>query len=136
MIVALRASDGKPLKHAPGNIDAVILGMRTQREDPQAAGELRLVAHQIASNLSLQELVIRHIRIDGVNHPVAIAEGIGIRRFHLGFQFVVGVARQIEPVATPALAVMLGSKQAINHFGEGVGRSVSNEGIDFSGRGW
>jgi hypothetical protein len=65
-----------------------------------------------------------------------IAESVGVRLFGGGVELVVGVARDVEPVAAPALAVAGRGEKAVDNLGEGVGRAVGEEGVDFveSGR--
>ena len=65
-----------------------------------------------------------------LDHVVAVGPGVRIIRvFALAFDLALGVAvaRHVEPVAAPALAVMRRGEQAIHDFREGVGRFVLEE---------
>ncbi|HUE22421.1 MAG TPA: hypothetical protein VMQ86_12130, partial [Bryobacteraceae bacterium] len=74
--------------------------------------------------MGFDENVVRHIALDGLNHPIAIAVGsrIGVVVFRV--QPVVGVARDIQPDTSPALAISRRGEQTIHHFGERIGRSI------------
>ena len=74
----------------------------------EAGGDLLLeggVGKQVAGELLDRELVERHVGVEGIDDPIAVAPGEG----PAGVFFVavaVGVARGIEPVAAPALPVV------------------------------
>ena len=69
--------------------------------------------HQIAGQLLDDELVIRQIAIEGVDHPVAIAPGVGPTSVFL-ITVAVGIACQVEPVSAPAFAIVRRGQQAID----------------------
>ena len=49
--------------------------------------------------------------------------------------FRVGIAGQIQPVSSPALSVMVGAQQALDHALVGIGPLILQVGVDFGGRG-
>ena len=113
------------------SFDAVVVIPGTQAEE--SGGRERLVAnrriHQIAGQLSLYELVVRQVVVEGANHPVAIGPGVRIRaiaaRVRIQAAVVVfAVARHVEPDAAPALAIMRRREQTVDNLRERVGRIV------------
>jgi hypothetical protein len=62
---------------------------------------VELIASQVLDN----ELVVRLIRIEGLNHIIAITPGVFYRDVVLE-PGAVGVASYVQPVARPPLAVM------------------------------
>ena len=87
--------------------------------------------HEIARDLRLHEDVVRHVLVESVNHPVAIAKGVGDGVRVGGVQALVGIACDIEPEAPPALAIARGSQQPVHHLREGIRRFVGEERVDF-----
>ena len=95
---------------------------------------LRVRGHEVARDLLANELVVRLVTIERIDHVIAIA--IGLRDGIVGA--VAGgirIAHDVEPVPAPTLAVVGGGKQAIDHFGEGVLRSVVDKRLNLFGRG-
>ena len=101
-----------------------------------AGGDQRfLVAgeHLVAGDLLLDEAVVRLVRVEGVDHVVAVAPGV--RTILVEFEAVgVGVANDVEPLGGPALAVVRRGEQAVDDLFVGVGRLVFQEGVYFVGR--
>ena len=126
MVVAFRAAGGEPEKRPSGGIHAIILGVRPQGIKSQAGREL-VPVDQIARNLRLHEPVIRHVFVERANHPVAIAERVGVRRIHFRFQPVVGIARHVQPEPSPTLAMAWRGQQSLHYLLEGFGRRVGRE---------
>ena len=91
-------------------------------------------ANQVAGNLLANELVIRQVVIEGFDDVVAIAPGVGIAMV-LVVAGGVGIACDVEPMASPAFAIARRGEQAIYHAGKSSGRRVSLEGLDFGFRG-
>jgi hypothetical protein len=71
---------------------------------------------QVARNLLLEEAIVRNIAIEGVDDVVAIAPRVGIGHVARGSGGL-GVARDVEPVTAPALAILLARPAAIHEFG-------------------
>ena len=96
---------------------------------------LRIIReHLVTRQLLLDETVVRLVLIEALNHVVAIAPDIGPR--FIGFEaLAIGIARQIEPMARPAFAIVRRGQQRIDHFGEGIGRLVIEKGLRLFGRG-
>ena len=100
----------------------------------------QLAVQQISRQLRFDEAVVRHVVVERLDHPVAI--NIRAREWHvaaiLGIQaahIVFGIARHIQPVTAPALAVTRRRKQPVDHLLERVGRLVVHERVHFLGRG-
>jgi hypothetical protein len=71
------------------------------------------VGQQVAGELLDREAVERQVGVERVDHPVAVAPGVGA----VVVLFVavrVGVARLVEPVAAPALAEVRGRQEPID----------------------
>ena len=88
----------------------------------------------VAGDLLLDEAVVGLVRVEGLDHVIAVAPGI--RAGFIGLEaLAVGVAGEVEPVAAPALAVLRRGEQAVDHFFESLRRVVGQEGVDFLRRG-
>ena len=95
----------------------------TQGKETQCAPPFRAhTAHQVPGDLLHDELVIAQIPIDGSNHPIPIPVGVrqGLATMVVGALFF-RVAGQIQPVAGPALPVVGGGQQAVDHGFMGLG---------------
>ena len=89
----------------------------------------------VAGQLGADELIKWQVAIHRANHPVAIA--IGERTVGVGGEVAVGIgiARGVEPVFSPAFTEADGGEVAVGGAGEGVGRVVVREGVEFCERG-
>ena len=155
MIVAARAGHRQAEEAAGHHVHAIVplvgaghfdraVVVIPGTESEEAGGRQRLVAgllvQQVAGELRLHELVVGQVVVERLDHPIAIEVGVGIgavaARIRIQAAVVVfAVAGDVEPDAAPALAVVRRCEQAVDHFGEGVGRGVFFEGRDFFGRG-
>ena len=136
MIVALGAADGQSKQRRGDNFDRVsddlvahqvivIHGGRSRAigtHAKKAGGDeqfarvrrgqcrLRAVARGtsqfVAGELLGDELVERLVGIEGADDIIAILVSVGARRIRVAVAVRVSVARDIEPVAAPAFAVM------------------------------
>ena len=126
MIVAACARYRKTEEATGDHIDAIValIGARYFRraiivipgaEANESRAGKRLVpslgVHQVAGNLSLGELIVRYVVVEGLDHPVAvnISIWIGVKAPAHGIEtaiIVLAVAGDIEPCASPALAIM------------------------------
>ena len=85
------------------------------------------------------ELVVRHVPVERVDHPIAVAIGLensksfAAVRGRLGV-VVIGITDDVEPVAPPALTVSGRGQQAVHDLGKRVGRPVVQERFHFLGR--
>src|SRR5262249_44511342 len=61
------------------------------------------------------EAVVRHVRVDRVDHPIAIPPGVADRAVPLQAAGLT-IANEVEPVASPALAVARIAEQTIDEF--------------------
>src|SRR5262245_19288243 len=108
MVVALGAGHGQRQETAAGRVYTVVLefGAIGVKRQPGLILLSVLVRQQVARDLGFHEHVVRHVFVEGADYPVAIAERIGERLILSGVELIVGVARYIEPIAPPALAVV------------------------------
>ena len=98
--------------------DALILGRRSASRSPAICSMMKLVVGQIA--------------VERVDHPVAIEPDAA--RLVLLEAVGVGIARRVEPVAAPALAVVRRRQQPVDLLLVGVRDFVGQERIDFFDR--
>ncbi len=152
MVVAAGAADGEPEEGRAGGAHDVVefVGALVGGEDrigrlhlvPRAADEEaggHVVAEGVAGELRADEGVVGHVGVDGVDHPVAVAPGVGARLVHLE-AVALGEADDVEPVAGEALAEAAGGEEPIDEAAEGgvaaAGGDVGGEGGDLLGRRW
>ena len=86
-----------------------------------------------SQRLLANKTVVRLVAVKGANHIIPVAPGVRARRVvfvAVGF----GVAREVQPVAPPALAVVRGSQQTVEHFLIGIRRSVREKRVAFRER--
>jgi hypothetical protein len=84
--------------------------------------------------LLLDETRVRLICIERANHVIAIGPGVSA-----GLVFVIAVrfavVGDVEPVASPTLAVSRRGEQPVDEVFIGLGRGISGKGFHFSGGG-
>ena len=78
-----------------------------------AGGFARLCGHEVTGNLLAHKCVIRQIAVEGVDDPVAVTKGINVCEIFIE-PIAVGVARNVQPVSAPLLAVTRRSEQAVD----------------------
>ena len=79
-----------------------------------------------ARELQDDEAVVRHVGVERLDHPVAIAPGVADRA--IAFQAAgLAVAHQVEPVPAPALAVARIVEQPVDQFLVRVRRFIARE---------
>ncbi len=76
-----------------------------------STGMIRL--EHVAGNLPLHELIVRHILIEGINHPVPIRPSVGAELI-IFKSVTLTITRHIQPVPSPALSVMRRRKKGVN----------------------
>ena len=91
------------------------------------------IRQQVAGDLLDHELIERHVVVDRVDHPVAILPDIA-RRVD-GVAVRVGIARQVEPVAAPAFAIMRRREQSVDNALVCIGRLSFRKSVNSSGVG-
>ena len=143
VVMALGAFQGQPKPDRTDRVRAVkrlfksrLLPLRAALAVAQRvaveAGRDQLVGsrvlHQIGGKLKLGELVEGHVRVQGLDDPVPPAPGVRASQI-LFVAIAVGVAGEVQPVARPLLAVMLGSEEPVNQSFVGAGAVVSEEGL-------
>src|SRR5690242_14771903 len=72
----------------------------------------RRAGQQITGELLDRELIERHVRIDRVDHPIAVRPDRTIAVLLVAIR--VGVAREVEPLARPTLAILRRGKKAVD----------------------
>ena len=153
VIVAAGATERQAEESAAGGVDGVferqvpqfIRGGGVAPGQRQVAGGDDLLAttgivgrwvggQDVAGELFADKLIERLVVLEGVDHIVAVEAsfGDGIVGVVAGR---VGVAHDVEPVASPAFAVVGRGEQAFDEAGPGVGRGVGQIIVDFGGRG-
>ena len=81
-------------------------------------------------------MVVGKILVDGPDHPIAVGVGVVVDCvFGKDVAFGIGVARHVEPVASPALPIGGGGEEPVDDFFEGVGRFIADKGGDLFRRG-
>ena len=92
-----------------------------------------LTGQDVAGDLSSEKGVVGHVGIEGPDHPVAVAAGFpdGVVGAVAGR---VGIAGDVEPVPSPAFAVGTRSEEPVDDALPGIGRRVSEEGVELLGR--
>ncbi len=151
MVVALRASEAETQQRRRDRLDRlghdsiprdVLIG-RTRRRPiwshAQETCRRQLVEilrreirvrqrHEfVAGKLLNEELIERLVVVEGANDVVAVLEGPRAHRVFIGVAIRVGVARDIEPVPAPTLAVVRRREQPIDQPLEGVGIGIVDE---------
>ena len=132
MVVAARAGDREPherlrrhldslVDHVVDHLHLVLLGdrLRAEREEPggddsahvHPAG--RFGRQQIPGQLLGDEAVVGQVAVEGVDHIVSVAPGVWVAMV-LVQPGRIGVARNVEPVSPPALAVARTGEQPVD----------------------
>ena len=149
VVVALGAAHGQPHKGGPHRIDpihhvlvkvlvrigaALVIGHVVAHEASGHALTDGRIGQEIARQLLDGELIEGLVGIEGIDHPVPPQphEPDAIKVVSAR----VGVARQIKPVLTDSLSIMLRIHQTIDEALISIRTLVSEEGVDFlhSGR--
>ncbi len=146
MVVAAGAGDRQPQQAAGERVDAVVdlvelLAVAVVHRPGGEEAQRRQIARSLsppsirsAAICCPDELVVRHVGVERVDDPVAVAEAL---RIEPGFErvgLVLAVAGHVEPVPGPPLAVVRRGEQAVDHTGERLGRLVGQERLDLVGR--
>ena len=130
VVVALRAAGGQTEEHASGGVHTIVLRIWTEAKESQPGREVLVrpgFAQQIAGKLRFHKSIEGQVPVEGVNHPIAIAESVGVRGVDFGLKPIVGIPGQIQPIAAPAFAVARGIEQAVHEFRPGSGRGIIDE---------
>src|SRR6266849_4309762 len=129
VIVALGAGNREAEETAAGDVHAIVLELGAIGVKCQAGLILFGIFFRqlVAGDLGFHELIVGHVLVKRADYPVSITEGVGVGLVHGGVELVVGIARDVEPVAAPALAIMRGSQQAVDYVGEGILRFIAHE---------
>ena len=141
VVVAARAGDRSPENRRAQRVHDVggdlifalhqiarVAVVRVEAEEPGGGQGLLIARRQfVAGDLLLQEARIGLVRIERLDHIVAITIGVGAGLIALETR-AVGVAHEIEPATGLTFAIAGGRKQAVHQFFVGVRRSVVDEG--------
>ena len=122
MIVASRAAQGESQQRAAervdhiGKVEVLIVGRRlvsvsfADRQKPRRGDSIRIqfawsfTSENVAGDLFANELVEGFVPVERVDHPIAILPGLAYRVVS-SIACRVGVASDVEPVASPAFSV-------------------------------
>lgn len=150
MVVAAGAVNGEAKEGGRGGVDHVIeivgalltdggkVGIadgvvRPRNEEAGSDLNVRIArVEKVASDLFHHEAIKRKVLIESADDVIAETPCVGadvILLIAVGFS----VADDVEPVASPALAIGGRSEEAVDEFFVGVGGRVVEEGVDF---GW
>ena len=88
------------------------------------------VRQLVTGNLLDYKLVVGHVAIDRVNHPLAVPPSPGALEI-LFVAIAIGVMRQIEPIARPLFSVVRGIEEPIDQTHVGVRALVCQEAFHF-----
>ena len=97
----------------------------TRAEDGfiRAVGREARLGQKVTGHVLGDELIVRHVRVEGADDIVAVLVGVRNKRIEL-VSARLGETHQVEPVPRPALAVLRRSEQAIHHLRESLRRRV------------
>ena len=146
VIVAARAFDGQADEGGGGCVHHVlkarvkivgrVVGFIVPRAGADHSGSndrlLVAIGHLVAGQLIGHEPVVRHVVVEGVDHPVAIPPNVWLQLIAL-VAARLSEADEVEPVPRPAFAVMLGSEQFINQLLVSLRVFVIDESLHLSG---
>ena len=123
------------------HLDAVLLGEGLGSEGQEAGGGDAFLpffggggGQEVARDLLFDEAVEGEVGVEGLDDVVAVAEGVGVDvvLVHAGG---IGETGDVEPVPTPAFAVLGRGEEAVDDFGKALGGVVGEKGRDFVGGG-
>ena len=148
VIVATGAGDGEAQGAAGDDVDAVVDDVVGDAEEAAAAGDEPqggevggIGRNQLVSGeLKQEESVVGQVGVEGVDDPVTVGGCVDEAGFFASVDVAlgVGVAGDVEPMASPAFAVPGGVEQAVD---ESVGRTgavaggVGDEAVNVGGFG-
>ena len=142
VVVAARAGEREAEHAAAEGVNAVVedelrcleVALETAadgQESERAQIGFLLGGQTVGGDLFEDETVERAVAVEGLDDVVAV--GVGERNAALavgGFFRGVGIARDVEPVAAPALAVFGAGEELVDEGGEGGGGRGGGEGLD------
>ena len=142
MVVTARAGDGQTQESPRHGIDLVIdliVGVvveqppeRKKAKRGQPPGRESGV-HEVGGQLVAHKQIEGQVFIEGANDVVAVGVGVGPQRVLAVKQhqvFCIRVARHVQPMASPPLAVAGRTQQLIHDPRKRVGRRIASEGLD------
>eukprot|EP00913_Durusdinium_trenchii_P028312 g26540.t1 len=153
MVVAARTIDRKAEKCLPDGTDDVFklvlphdrfhgsalliladLVISTRDEKPGGDNRLWVSRSQhVAGELAAGEFIVRKIGVESIDHPVAVAPGVGPHP--IPFEALAfAEPHDVEPVTCPAFTVMGRSQQAIDKSLIGIRGTIGEEGAHLLGR--
>ena len=158
VVVAPRAGDGQAQQGRGNDLDRIGYGLvaREPRVGPRGGGRpvrrhaqeagggqtvdvlrrqvaVRRLDHLVARQLLADEPVERLVGVERADHVIAVPVGVLPHRVLLVVSLRVGVARDVEPVAAPPLAVVGGGEEAVDQSFVGVRSGVGQEPLQFPG---
>ncbi len=148
MRVTLSATGGQPHPDGPGGGDPVDRGIETKFQGIDSAFFvelgvsvkpgggflfLRSVGQHVPGQLLDGELVVGHVVVKSPDHPVAVGPDVAGTIFLVAI--AVGVACEVEPLASPFLPIMRGGKQLVDQALVGIRSFVADESVGLFGGG-
>ena len=135
--MALGTADSQPQENTSCHIDTVVIAFA---DGLKAKTRKQLVAHirrhLIRGNLCLHKHIERHVAVESIDNPVAVAERIWEWTVIACRLLTVRVAGQIQPVPRPPLTIMRRIQQPVDYFFEcAVGVSSATKAAISSGAG-
>ena len=122
MIVTTSARHGQGLSASHQSVDAIVPFVRqsfvlfavvliidrSQCKQPRSRSmTIRLgCAHLIARDLKSQELIVRHVLVEGLHDPVSVDKSLRIHSCFERMSLIFGESSQVEPVTSPPFTVM------------------------------
>ena len=139
MIVAAGTTDRQPEQAATDDIDAIVedvvdvVDEVAANGDEAEGGEMPVPLRRgelVGRQLGDDKLVVGEVFVEGPDDPVAVGVAPGMRLFlEEDVALVVGVAGQVEPMASPAFAIVGRLQQLLDHVGERL-RSGTRVGLE------
>ncbi len=131
VIVATRALNRESEGAAGDDVDAVIDDVVGDSQETPAAreeshgGEVGGIGlnELVGGDLEEEEAIVGHVLVEGLDDPVAVGGGMDEEAFLAGVHVAlgVGVAGDVEPVATPSFAVVGTVEESLDQAGDGGG---------------
>ena len=129
MIVAARAGECQPHQATCDDIDSIVEDLVRKKVEARADVEkaergqrsgTRLPIDEVRGDLSHDEAIEGHVLVERTRHPVAVSPRERILALTgINVALGVSVARDVEPVSPPPLAVLGSLEQSVDDVREG-----------------
>ena len=112
MVVAFRAADRQTQEGLARDVGTILLILRAHAVEAERGQQLLPAlggdGELVGGDLGPDEVVVGHVVVERPDNAVSEAESVGVGLVRDDVELVVGIARQVEPVAPPAFAVARG----------------------------